>query len=69
MYLCSPHEPELEDVVVPAALDALITGIPGSVVHLVLLKQVARLRAVGGLQNSLKGIKNRQSSMQNLLPN
>ena len=50
----SPLEPELEDVVVPAALDDLVTGVVADVVVLVPLKQVVRGHLVAADQQALR---------------
>ena len=41
-----PHEPELEDVVVAAALNHLVAGVVPDVVVLVLLEQILRRQRV-----------------------
>ena len=51
--LGSPGQPELEDVVVSAALDHLVAGVIRDVVVLVLLEQVAGLHRVAVSQNTL----------------
>ena len=53
-----PHEPQLEDVVMAAALYRLVAGIVHHVVVLVRLEQVRRLQRVTGLELTLKKIKN-----------
>lgn len=49
-YLGLPHEPELEDVDVAAALDGLVARVVGHVVLLVLLEEVAGAHGVAALQ-------------------
>ena len=52
-HLGPPLEPELEDVVVPAALDDLVAGVVLHVVDLVRLEQVVRGHLVAVDQESL----------------
>lgn len=53
-YLGTPHEPELEDVVVATALHGLVAGIVANVVRLVLLEQVVSGHLIRLKQQSLK---------------
>ena len=48
-----PHQPELEDVVVAAALDHLVARVVPHVVVLVLLEQVLRRHRVAVVQQAL----------------
>ena len=48
-----PHQPELEDVVVAAALDDLVAGVIGDVVVLVPLEQVVGRHLVAADQEAL----------------
>ena len=48
-----PHEPELEDVVVAAALDHLVARVVPHVVVLVLLEQVLRRHRVAVVEQAL----------------
>ncbi len=52
--LCSPEEPELEDVVVAAALDRLVASVVRDVVVLVGLEEVVRLERVARLEPTLQ---------------
>ena len=54
VYLGPPLEPELEDVVVPAALDDLVAGVVADVVDLVRLEQVVRGHLVAVDQETLE---------------
>ena len=49
-----PHDPQFEDVCLPATLQRLVPGVVRDIVELVLLEQVARPRAVTILQKILK---------------
>jgi len=40
-YLCLPHEPKLEDVLMSATLDALISGVVVHIVGFVRLEEVS----------------------------
>lgn len=53
-HLGLPHEPELEDVDVPAALDGLVAGVISDVVLLIRLEQVASTHGVAARQDSLQ---------------
>lgn len=53
-HLGLPHEPELEDVDVPAALDGLVAGVVRDVVLLIWLEQVAGAHGVAARQDSLQ---------------
>ena len=61
VYLGPPLEPELEDVVVPAALDDLVAGVVADVVDLVRLEQVVRGHLVAVDQETLEYETVRQS--------
>ena len=61
VYLRPPLEPELEDVVVPAALDDLVAGVVADVVDLVRLEQVVRGHLVAVDQETLEYETVRQS--------
>ena len=52
-HLCLPHEPELEDVHVSAALYGLVPGVVVDVVLFVWLEQVASTHGVAALQQTL----------------
>lgn len=52
-HLGLPHEPELKDVDVSAALDGLVPRVVGDVVLLVLLEEVASAHGVTARQDSL----------------
>ncbi len=49
--LGSPHQPQLEDVIVTSTLDGLVTGVIGDVIVLVLLEEVVGLRGKTSLSN------------------
>ncbi len=55
MYLGPPLQPELEDVIVPAALDDLIAGVVADVVVFVALEQVVGRHLVAADQQALIG--------------
>ena len=59
-YPRPPLEPELEDVVVPAALDDLVARVVGDVVVLVALEQVVGRHLVAADQEALQGKSNSQ---------
>lgn len=52
-YLCSPHEPQLEDVHVASTLQRFVSGVVGQVVVFVLLEQVAGVHLVAVLHQTL----------------
>lgn len=52
-YLGSPLKPQLEDVVMTAALDHLVSGVVLHVVQLVLHEQVVRAHLVTAQKQSL----------------
>lgn len=53
-HLGLPHEPELKDVDVSAALDGLVPGVIGDVVLLVLLEEVTSAHGVAACQDALQ---------------
>lgn len=53
-HLGLPHEPELKDVHVSAALDRLVACVVGDVVLFVLLEQVASAHGVTACQDALQ---------------
>jgi len=53
-HLGSPLEPELEDVVVPAALDDLVAGVVADIIDLVSLEEVVGRHLVAVDQQALK---------------
>lgn len=53
-HLCSPHEPQLEDVHMASTLQRLVSGVVGQVVMLVLLEQVAGVHLVAVLHQTLR---------------
>ena len=67
VYLGPPLEPELEDVVVPAALDDLVAGVVADVVDLVRLEQVVRGHLVAVDQETLENETVRELLNQNLV--
>lgn len=54
LYLCLPHEPQLEDVHMAATLEALVSGIVAHVVRFVLLEEVVGPQTVALLQETLR---------------
>lgn len=52
-YLCSPLQPQLEDVVVAAALDHLVTGVVLDVVQLVRHEQILGRHLITADQQTL----------------
>ena len=52
-YFGSPHQPELENVIVATALDDFVAGIVGDVIVFVLLEQVVGAHPVAMVQQTL----------------
>lgn len=52
-YLCFPHQPELEDVYVAAALNGLVPSVIGDIILLVRLEEVSRTHLVASLEDTL----------------
>lgn len=52
---CFPHQPELESIRTPAALDGLVPSVVADIIELVLLEQVRGLGRVTLLQEALRG--------------
>jgi len=52
-YLCSPLQPELEDIVVSAALDDFVAGVILNVIEFVLHEQILCAHLVAADQQAL----------------
>lgn len=63
-HLGPPHEPQLEDVHVAAALQRLVPRVVGQVVVFVLLEEVAGVHLVAVLHQALQGEGGWRSSQQ-----